>query len=227
MYVPQDDKYFIAFERDFNDVDKFYFRGGGWPGGFHVRKKDGSETSLHTINIKDIMNVMFRLYGSKRCYLCYDALSEYADLSFGDFWAFDYQDDWSGHERCTLVYQRTPRGKSLLENALADGAIHMDKLPIKRNSKRILKMARGKKNRAIARLFKKEKNKTPHPNYHFILPEPTQEAKQAVFLYSIFQLFRGPFRRKVVLRILFSPLGVFLDRLNTMRKSNFSDYHGN
>ena len=26
VYVPQDDKYFIAFERDFNDVDKFYFK---------------------------------------------------------------------------------------------------------------------------------------------------------------------------------------------------------
>jgi hypothetical protein len=26
LYVPQDDKYFIAFERDRNDVDKFYFK---------------------------------------------------------------------------------------------------------------------------------------------------------------------------------------------------------
>ena len=26
VYVPQDDKYFIVFERDFNDVDKFYFK---------------------------------------------------------------------------------------------------------------------------------------------------------------------------------------------------------
>ncbi len=26
LYLPQDDKYFIAFERDLNDVDKFYFK---------------------------------------------------------------------------------------------------------------------------------------------------------------------------------------------------------
>jgi hypothetical protein len=26
LYLPQDDKYFIAFERDLNDVDEFYFK---------------------------------------------------------------------------------------------------------------------------------------------------------------------------------------------------------
>ena len=26
MYVPKDDQYFSAFERDFNDVDDFYFK---------------------------------------------------------------------------------------------------------------------------------------------------------------------------------------------------------
>lgn len=216
-----------ACKVDLSDVKRFNFRGGGWPGGFHVQKKDGSEISLHKMNIKDVMNVMFRLYGSKRCYLCYDALAEYADLSFGDFWAFDYNNDWSSHERCTLVYQRTAKGKVLLEKAVRDGAIRMDKLPLDRNSKRILKMARGKKNRAIARLAQKEKKNLPIPNYHFSIPEPIWEAKFAVMLYNLSQLLRGSFRRKIVLRILFSPIGEFLNRLNTMRKKNFSSYHGN
>jgi len=202
-----------------DDVEKFNFRGGGWPGGFHVRKKDGSEISLHKINIKNVMNVMFRIYGPKRCYLCYDALAEYADLSFGDFWSFDYTEDWSDHKSCTLVYQRTPRGRELLEKAMADGAICMDKLSAERNSKRILKMAREKKNRALARLYRREKKGLPSPNYNFMTPEPTRRTQRSIRLYDLFQLLRGPVRRKMVLRLLFSPVGEFWDRLNTIRKS--------
>jgi coenzyme F420 hydrogenase subunit beta len=210
-----------------SEVERFNFRGGDWPGGFHVRMKNGTERSLHTINIKNVMNVMFRLYGSERCYLCYDALAEYADLSFGDFWAFDYHDDWSKRERCTLVYQRTPQGKELLDAAVADGAILLDRLPLERNSKRILKMAWGKKNRTIARLSRREKKGLPCPNYHFPIPGLGKEARRALMLYSFFQLLRGQLPRRVILRILFSPLGVFLVRLNTLRKRKFSTHHGN
>ena len=192
-----------------------------------MKKKNGAEVTLHTINIKDVMNVMFRLFGATRCSLCYDALAEYADLSFGDFWAFDYQDQWAQQERCTLVYQRTARGKELIEKALADGAIEVSILPHERNSKRILKMARGKKNRAIARLFRRKMQARPYPDYHFQLYQPNREAKSAVLLYDFFKRFRGPLCRKLILRILFSPLGVFLDKVNTWRKNKFSDYHGN
>jgi len=135
---------------DLDDVEKFYFRGNGWPGVFHVRKKDGSEISLHKTRYSNILNVLFRIYGSKRCYLCNDALSEYADLSFGDFWASDYDEDWLDHKQCTLVYQRTTRGKNVLEKAMEDDFICLDKLPIQRKSQRILKMARKKKNKAMA-----------------------------------------------------------------------------
>jgi len=185
-----------------DDVKRFNFRGNGWPGGFHVQKKDGSEISLHKINIKNVMNVMFRIYGSKRCYLCYDALAEYADLSFGD-------------------------GKKLLEEAMADGAIHMNILPAERDSQRILQMARGKKNRTIARLYERKNKGYPNPNYFFSLPEPTQQAKRSIKRYNLFQLFRGPFRRKIVLWVLFSPIGTLLDRVNIIRKNTFHNYHDN
>jgi len=212
---------------DLDEVKKFQFRGNGWPGGFHVQKKDGSEISLHKINAKNVMNVMFRIYGSKRCYLCYDALAEYADLSFGDFWAFDYTGEWSKRERCTLVYQRTKRGKILLEEAMANGAIHMNTLPPERDSRRILQMATGKKNNTIARLYERKKKGYSNPNYFFPLPEPTRQTKRSIKLYNLFQLLRGPLRRKMVLWILFSPIGAFLDRLNIIRKNTFHNYHNN
>ena len=44
---------------------------------------------------------------------------------------------------------------------------------------------------------------------------------------NLFQLLWGALRRKMVLRLLFSPVGEFFDRLNVIRKKKFCDYHEN
>ncbi len=212
---------------DLEDVARFDFRGGGWPGGFFVTKKDGSKIPLHKINIKNVMNVMFRLFGAERCYLCVDALAEYADLSFGDFWAFDYAGSLSELERCTLISQRTPRGLRLLEQAVKDKFITLHSLPLDRASKRILNMSQGKKTRGAIRLERKKKKGLPVPDYHCSLPQPSAGKTLNELLYRFFFLFRGAFLRKVVLKILFSPLGVLLNRINIMRKNLFCNFHGN
>ena len=210
-----------------DEVARFDFRSGGWPGGFFVVKKDGSQVPLHSINIKNVMNVMFRLYGSERCYLCTDALAEYADLSFGDFWAFDYSGELAKLERCTLISQRTASGLHLLEQAVGDGFISMQTLPKERASKRILNMSRGKKSRNFIRLLRKQKKGEAVPDYHSPFPVQPVKAIRKEMLYRFFFLFRGPFARRLVLRILFSPLGVLLNRLNILRKNMFCTYHGN
>lgn len=210
-----------------DEVARFDFRGGGWPGGFFVRKKDGTEVPLHRMIIKDVMNVMFRLYGSRRCYLCTDALAEFADLSFGDVWAFDYTGSLARLERCTLVSQRTPRGYSLLRQAEEDDRVRLHILPKDRASKRILNMARGKKYRNFVRLQRAAAAGRPVPEYHCPLPSPSAAAVREERLYRLFFLLRGHRARRLVLRIMFSPVGEFLDRLNTRRKKLFCGYHGN
>jgi len=211
-----------------DDVARFDFRGGGWPGGFFVKKRDGREVHLHpSIIIKDVMNIMFRLFGGKRCYLCIDALAEYADLSFGDFWAIDYAGSLADLERCTLVSQRTPRGLQLLQQAEADGLIALHTLPKARASKRILNMARGKKSRSFVRLRRMAGKGIPVPDYHCPIPVPTATAFRKERLYRLFFLFRGPRARRLFLKIMFSPVGAFLDRVNTKRKKIFCTYHDN
>lgn len=211
-----------------DEVARFDFRGGGWPGGFFVTRKDGTGVSLHpTIIIKDVMNIMFRLFGGRRCYLCIDALAELADLSFGDHWAIDYADSLGKMERCTLVSQRTARGLRLLEQAVADGAVVLHPLPRERTSKRILNMARGKKSRGFVRLLRLAAKGEPVPDYHCAIPRPPASAFRKERLYRLFFLLRGPRSRRLVLRILFSPVGAFLDRVNTRRKKMYCDYHGN
>ena len=212
---------------DLKDIARFDFRGGGWPGGFHVVKKDGEKVPLHTINIKNVMNVMFRLYGAERCYLCTDALAEYADLSFGDFWTFDYSDSLAELERCTLISQRTQKGMHLLQQAAEDGFISLHPLPMERASKRILNMSRGKKSRSYERLRKRIKKGQPLPDYHCTLPLSSSSERLKGLEYRVFSLFRAPYARKMILKILFSPVGVFLNRLNVLRKNLFCSYHGN
>ena len=208
-----------------DSIAKFNFRGGGWPGGFHAVRKDGSEVSLHPkIIIKDVMNVMFRLYGSTRCYLCVDALAEYADLSFGDFWAFDFPPEFATKERCTLISQRTAAGLEVLKAAEQDGAISMHVLPKELSSKRTLNMGAGKKKRAFVRMQRRKTSHRPYPNYNFTVPPITSKARRNEMAYRVFKLFRGPLWRKFILKILFSPIGVVLDKLNTARKNRFNSF---
>ncbi len=215
-----------AFGIPLAEVASFQFRGGGWPGGFFVIKKDGSEVRLHEeILIKDVMNVMFRLYGPRRCQLCVDALCEYADLSFGDFWAFDFAEDLAGHERCTLISQRTPVGQRLMEDIIASGRFVVHAIPHSRNSKRILRMAEGKRSRAHVGLWQDGKAGVPVPNYGYAIPTPSSRDVRKVFFFSLFQRIKHPLFRKLVLKLLFSPIGVLAYRINTLRKKTFIDYH--
>jgi hypothetical protein len=130
-------------------------------------------------------------------------------------------------ERCTLVSQRTAKGLRLLEQAMADGAVVLHQLPRERTSKRILNMARGKKSRGFVRLLRLAAKGEPVPDYHCAIPRPQVAAFRKERLYRLFFLLRGPRSRRLVLRILFSPVGAFLDRVNTRRKKMYCDYHGN
>lgn len=216
-----------ARDIDLDDVARFDFRGGVWPGRFQVTRKDGAIIPLYSINPTTVLNVLFRLYGAKRCFVCVDALAEYADLSFGDFWARDYKGSLSEMERCTLVSQRTGTGASILQEAVADGAIILQRLPEERASKRILNMARGKKQKAWVRLMNRAGRKEAIPSYHFAVPEPSAKARRSVFMYDLYQLLHGTPLRKFVLKIFFSPVGGVIDSLNLRRKRWFCNYHGN
>jgi coenzyme F420 hydrogenase subunit beta len=214
-----------AFGIPLEDVASFQFRGGGWPGGFFVVRKDGSEVRLHDeILIKDVMNVMFRLYGPERCKLCIDALCEYADLSFGDFWAFDFSADLAQHERCTLISQRTRVGKELMEEIQGSGEFTVHALPHARNSKRILRMAEGKKTRSFVGLLQRRKRNRPYPFYNIEIPRQNGKARRSVFLYALFTKIQARLFRTIVLKLLFSPVGVLAYRLNTLRKNIVNDY---
>ncbi|MEN8233089.1 MAG: Coenzyme F420 hydrogenase/dehydrogenase, beta subunit C-terminal domain [Thermodesulfobacteriota bacterium] len=210
-----------------DDISRFDFRGGGWPGGFHVVDRAGKGTALHSTLYTTILNVLFKIYGAPRCYLCVDALSEYADISFGDFWAHDYSGELSRLERCTLVSQRTERGLEILQRAEENGAITIYNLPAERYSRRIINMVNGKKSRNLARINRMKKKGQQVPEYYFSAAVPGGKARRKELMLRMSFLFRGEVARKLILRLLFSRAAKGFEQVNLYRKKLFCNYHGN
>jgi len=212
---------------DPSEIEQFEFRGGGWPGGFFVSLKGGRRKALHEINIKNVMTVMLRLYGAERCFLCTDALAEFADVGLGDFWAIDYPDHLGKKSWCTLVSQRTERGRELLESAQKEGAVELHELPRDRYSKRTRNFTVEKKTEGFVRLRRRARRGRPVPDYHHPIPRPALGGYLMEAIYGSTRILRGARVRRTVLRILFSPFGRVLDHINTVRKRMFLRFHGN
>ena len=216
------------FEIHPEKIARFEFRGGGWPGGFYVVMKDGKKKLLHSITISNIMTVMMRLYGAKRCYLCIDAICEFADISLGDFWAESYKGCLGDLSWNTLCSQRTKRGRELLESAERDGAIKLYPLPKERYSKRISYYAMEKKLEGFIRLRRLTGQGRSVPDYHYPLPNANMMARIAeIIRHRSTRNLRGPRIRRLILKILFSRLVKVLEYWNNCRKIFFNGYRGN
>lgn len=197
------------------EVARFEFRGGGWPGGMFVRKKDGSGLPLHPgAAYGTVVNVMFRLFGPDRCRLCMDGTSELADLSFGDFWAFDYADEFSKLEHCTQVFQRTAKGQEVLQAAAQAGAIVLHPLPAEKISARTVAMVRGKRSRMAIQMAKRRQRGLPCPNYHVAIQKTSLHDLLKHLPVDLLDLIRkNSTLRRSILKVLFSPLITPLHKL--------------
>ena len=212
---------------DPDEIAVFEFRGGGWPGGFRAVMKNGEEKRLHDINIKNVMTVMLRLYGARRCYQCTDALCEFGDIGLGDFWAIDYDGELGECSWSTMVSERTAVGRELLESAERDGWIQLRELEPERYSHRTANFVQEKKTEGFVRLRRCDRLKRPRPDFHYEVPPVPWRGRLMALIYASTGLFRHPALRPLALRILFSPVGALLDRLNTWRKDVFLHFGGN
>lgn len=86
---------------DRSSAQNLNYRGGAWPGGFSAKTRD-KEYFLHKYYY-DFFNLIFN---PKRCLVCPDYTSEFADISIGDCWI-------KGREGYSTVVMRTANGKKL------------------------------------------------------------------------------------------------------------------
>lgn len=210
-----------------SDISAFAYRSTPRPGKFIATLKNGTTRMLFSIHIRTAINALFGLYSAKRCNICYDAFAEFADLSFGDFWADDYSSNLSKMKQCNIVYERTPKGAEIIGQAVAAKALYAQKLPPDRNSKRLLEMARGKKQKAIALLQYQALHDKKVPRYHFDITKTFSQEKLSLNRYRFYSWLRKSFLRKMVIIVLFSPPGKIIDYLNQQRQKWFHHFHGN
>lgn len=201
-----------------DDVVKFQFRGGAWPGGYYVEQKNGQKGRIHPLRNTSVLHVMFRIFGPERCRVCIDGLAEFADLSFGDFWAFDYDGPLAELERSTCVSVRTARGKQLVELAQEQNVLSVWPVDKEKQSKRIINMVWKKRFQAGKLISSRLKKGGAIPDYHFHIPRITPRTTLSSSVYQTLILFRGYWGRKLILKLMFSPLGLLYYKLQSKGK---------
>ncbi|MBD3240850.1 MAG: 4Fe-4S dicluster domain-containing protein [Chitinivibrionales bacterium] len=103
-------------------IAELRFRGRGWPGAMAVRLKD-AEAFESKMSYRDSWKFLQR-YRPYRCHLCPDGTGEFADIACGDPW---YRKPQPAEPGASLVVARTERGRQLVEAAIADGYLVMNR----------------------------------------------------------------------------------------------------
>ncbi|MTI53325.1 Coenzyme F420 hydrogenase/dehydrogenase, beta subunit C-terminal domain [Geosporobacter ferrireducens] len=99
-----------------SQVESLSYRGGTGTGGFLVKSKDKKEYFIE----KHAYTYINMLFSPKRCWLCYDLTSEFADISIGDAWEKKNDAGWS------RIFARSNKGVSLIQECIENGWIYAE-----------------------------------------------------------------------------------------------------
>ncbi len=96
------------------------YRGNGWPGFFSFTDPGGSS---HATTYEESWGQHLGKRLQSRCKICVDGVGESADVAAGDIWESDEKgfpvfDEAPGQ---SVIIARTPRGRALVEHAVARG----------------------------------------------------------------------------------------------------------
>ena len=106
--------------QDYAQITSLQYRDGTWPGNLRVDLVGGQSFSMS----KDAFNYLTFFYCPERCMICADPMSEFADISVGDGWAYENVDEqgWS------VVLTRTETGQNYLDKAWSNGLLHLEEI---------------------------------------------------------------------------------------------------
>ncbi len=177
-----------------DSVERFDYRGHGWPGSIYIRLKDGTEMRVPRADLHKMLGP----YSLRRCTLCSDMMGELSDLSCGDAWIPEVvANDRLG---TSFVLTRTPEAEELLEVAAAEKAIELSELDVAK-----LKASQGhalfKKRKLSARMSLFRWTGRSVPRYHQKLLRPAQgDYSNSIKLYLARYALSG---NRPILRRLF------------------------
>ena len=104
-------------------VGRFEFRGGDWPGQMQAIMKNGATRPLHHADYKDgLYNYAISLFMPPRCQICLDGAAELADISASDAWGRDKNGQYRAPANTKLLI-RSERGAEVMAAVLQAGAL--------------------------------------------------------------------------------------------------------
>ena len=111
-------------------ASKFVSRIGKHPGTPYVLYPNGSnkpayfpdKTGYRPSSI-EMINILYRLYSPARCLTCFDASSEFADISVGDPWMAPPDKEVNFYEGWSFALLRSPRAQKVYHDMVAANAI--------------------------------------------------------------------------------------------------------
>ena len=148
---------------DLAHVDRFRFRGQGWPGRATARLKDGSERSM---SYHDSWGGILSRHVQHRCKICADGTGVAADIACADAW----ESDAKGYPRfdeapgVSLIVARTALGAGVIASARAAGRIETQPFDLARLAA-IQPGQRERRRALLARLLALRLAGRPVPHY--------------------------------------------------------------
>ncbi|NQU88053.1 MAG: Coenzyme F420 hydrogenase/dehydrogenase, beta subunit C-terminal domain [Mariniphaga sp.] len=187
-------------------VEKISYRGPKWLGGFNLKTK--KRLIRLSKEACDFINYMFI---PKRCMVCYDFTSEFADISLGDAWS-KKPSEYGWNE----IIVRSNKGLKIIEGMLKKKEIYAEELDLNT----LVKSHPGNFDFKKKGIFMRMKRMKIFPSYN--IKKPEIKKKELVFQYLFFK-FIGVMHSKPV-RFLFSiiplrvlgPLFYYLKRISLL-----------
>lgn len=104
-------------------IQKFEYRGGGWPGRLLIRgaQPGSGRSSYITVPYPDYWRDTFSFFFPYRCTVCHDGFNEFSDISLGDAWLPQIMK--SDKIGTSLIVVRTDKGSQVVSNAVKDEII--------------------------------------------------------------------------------------------------------
>lgn len=105
-----------------DDVAELSYRGCGWPGETTIKTK-GDDGLIRRMTYEESWGKILNKHVQTRCRLCPDSTGEFADISCGDPWYRELDDELGQ----SLIVVRTERGREILRKAENENYIELKK----------------------------------------------------------------------------------------------------
>jgi len=146
-----------------DDLARFRYRGGGWPGHATATRHDGSSERM---SYSDSWGGVLSRHVQLRCKICPDGTGSLADVVCADAWETDAAGYplFTEREGVSLVIARTETGSKLLSSAVAAGRLVISEFDMSRLS--AMQPGQTRKRRlSLARLIALRMLFRPTPRY--------------------------------------------------------------